>query len=579
MDQFLTAIGFVIIGAAAAVVFALWWAQRRTARSRALPPPIPVVSAVAVEPTLAPAEVMTDLAEDTIAVHDAIDPALFPVFEEEACELLERLEADLRRWTHNPDDPAPRTSMLSMLQLFKGSARVAGAMQLGECAQRMEAAIETLGRGLVGPAGFQRIVSRFDTMQTMFDTLRDPVAVAAERARRHGTARLDALTQELDALAAVSKPGGAVPVPAAARSAAVTTEPAATIAAASKTATASTANAPSSESASNAALTLVLPPTTAAMEVVMLRAGMSTIGVASDLVEQVHQIGSIDLELAYRRRTYPVGDANVPFFWAGELLQPVEEVERQQQKDNTVVVVRSAGQRVAVHVDKVLGNQDVVIENLGPRLSRLPGLPALAVLASGSVALIYSPVPPGDEASNPASDLPAPAPAAAQASTTRPAVRSAAALAGQTPSAAAAASALPLILVVDDSVTVRAVAQRLLQREGYRVALAVDGMQALSRLQEERPAVMLSDVEMPRMDGFDLARNVRADDALAGLPIIMITSRIAEKHREHARQLGVNHYLGKPYAAEELIRLVRLYTGVMPAALAASAPAAMPEAV
>jgi CheY-like chemotaxis protein len=91
------------------------------------------------------------------------------------------------------------------------------------------------------------------------------------------------------------------------------------------------------------------------------------------------------------------------------------------------------------------------------------------------------------------------------------------------------------VLVVDDSITVRRVTQRLLQREGYRVALAADGLQALERLQAERPAVVLSDIEMPRMDGFDLVRNIRNDAALQGLPVIMITSRIAEKHREHAR--------------------------------------------
>ena len=118
---------------------------------------------------------------------------------------------------------------------------------------------------------------------------------------------------------------------------------------------------------------------------------------------------------------------------------------------------------------------------------------------------------------------------------------------------------VPLILVVDDSITVRRVTQRLLQREGYRVALAADGLQALERLQEERPAVVLSDIEMPRMDGFDLARNIRADTGLAGLPIIMITSRIAGKHREHAMELGVDHYLGKPYSEEQLLSLVRGY--------------------
>ena len=114
----------------------------------------------------------------------------------------------------------------------------------------------------------------------------------------------------------------------------------------------------------------------------------------------------------------------------------------------------------------------------------------------------------------------------------------------------------PLVMVVDDSLTVRRVTQRLLVREGYRVVLAKDGMDALERLAEQRPAVLLSDIEMPRMDGFDLVRNVRADPRLAGLPVIMITSRIAQKHRDYAAELGVDHYLGKPYAEDELLALV-----------------------
>jgi chemosensory pili system protein ChpA (sensor histidine kinase/response regulator) len=118
------------------------------------------------------------------------------------------------------------------------------------------------------------------------------------------------------------------------------------------------------------------------------------------------------------------------------------------------------------------------------------------------------------------------------------------------------------VLVVDDSITVRRVTQRLLAREGYRVALAADGLQALAKLAEERPAVVLSDIEMPRMDGFDLARNIRGDERLSKLPIIMITSRIAEKHREHARELGVDHYLGKPYSEEELLSLVKHYCSI-----------------
>jgi chemosensory pili system protein ChpA (sensor histidine kinase/response regulator) len=114
-------------------------------------------------------------------------------------------------------------------------------------------------------------------------------------------------------------------------------------------------------------------------------------------------------------------------------------------------------------------------------------------------------------------------------------------------------------MVVDDSLTVRRVTQRLLVREGYRVVTAKDGLEALERLAEEKPVVLLSDIEMPRMDGFDLVRNVRADEKLADLPVVMITSRIAQKHRDYAAELGVDHYLGKPYSEEELLSLVARY--------------------
>jgi chemosensory pili system protein ChpA (sensor histidine kinase/response regulator) len=217
-----------------------------------------------------------------------------------------------------------------------------------------------------------------------------------------------------------------------------------------------------------------------------------------------------------------------------------------------VVIFRSAGQRLAAHVDEVLGNQEVVVKNLGPQLSRLPGLSGMSVLASGAVVLIYNPVALttfyGEQVralqgSGRISDL-----AASTLSTmeNRPVLKS-------------AISMVPLVLVVDDSITVRRVTQRLLKREGYRVALATDGRNALEVLQEERPTVVVSDIEMPRMDGFELARYIRADVEMHDLPIIMITSRMADKHREHALELGVNHYLGKPYNEEELLGLIHHY--------------------
>jgi chemosensory pili system protein ChpA (sensor histidine kinase/response regulator) len=91
------------------------------------------------------------------------------------------------------------------------------------------------------------------------------------------------------------------------------------------------------------------------------------------------------------------------------------------------------------------------------------------------------------------------------------------------------------------------------------VSLAKDGLDALERLAEEKPAMVLSDIEMPRMDGFDLVRNMRSDARLRDLPVIMITSRIAQKHRDYATQLGVDHYLGKPYSEEDLLALISRY--------------------
>lgn len=311
------------------------------------------------------------------------------------------------------------------------------------------------------------------------------------------------------------------------------------------------------ETGKGAAFRMILPLTTAVTQVVMLRAGDLSIGVPANLVEIVRRTSVADLQEAYKSSHFNDGTEQLPFFWAGALLQASARSHESVGKTRPVVVFRSASQRIAMHVDEVLGNQEVVVKNLGPQLSRLPGLAGMSVLASGAVVLIYNPVALstvyGDQVRAASADLPM--------VTDR--VDAKGATVAPLPSGI---SQVPLILVVDDSITVRRVTQRLLQREGYRVALAADGLQALERLQDERPTVVLSDIEMPRMDGFDLARNIRADGALRDLPIIMITSRIAEKHREHAMELGVNHYLGKPYSDEELLSLIQHYARIAAAA-------------
>ena len=303
---------------------------------------------------------------------------------------------------------------------------------------------------------------------------------------------------------------------------------------------------------------LVLPLTTAITQVVMLRVGQLAVGVPANLVEIVRRVPLAELEQAYRSGSLqePGSDTDLPFFWGGALWQSSAQSLEGVGKTRAVVILRSASQRLALHVDEVLGNQELVVKPLGPQLARLPGLTGMSVLASGAVVLIYNPVALatvyGDQVREQVREQVrlqlAPAPQATGGD----------GVALAQPQAAGAGE-VALVLVVDDSITVRRVTQRLLQREGYRVEVASDGVQALERLKGRRPAVVLSDIEMPRMDGFDLARQIRADARLHDLPIIMITSRIAQKHREHAQQIGVNHYLGKPYSDEELLGLVKRY--------------------
>jgi chemosensory pili system protein ChpA (sensor histidine kinase/response regulator) len=291
---------------------------------------------------------------------------------------------------------------------------------------------------------------------------------------------------------------------------------------------------------------MVLPLTTAVTRVLMLRADQAVVAVPGNRVESVISESAAVVETAYRQGYLPVGDERVPFFGLGSLLagEPVGAIA---PGACSIVLARSAAQRVAIHVDEVVGEQEAVVKHLGPQLSRLPGLAGLTLLPSGRVTAIYNVV------------------ILAQHYGAHARQRVQALLEALPPGAPLAipkpeAPRTPLVLVVDDSLTVRRVTQRLLQRQDYRVSLAKDGLEALERLAEEKPDVVLSDIEMPRMDGFDLVRRMRSRAEWLGLPVVMITSRIAQKHRDLAHELGVRHYLGKPYSEEELLSVVAAYT-------------------
>ena len=208
-----------------------------------------------------------------------------------------------------------------------------------------------------------------------------------------------------------------------------------------------------------------------------------------------------------------------------------------------VLLLKSGVQRAAMRVDEIIGNREVVVKTIGPQLSRLAGIAGATVLGNGQVVLILNPVQLVHR-EQPALDAPGRAPS-----------RRARARSWST-----SARAPPLVMVVDDSLTVRKITSRMLAREGYEVATAKDGVDALQQLQDIKPDCILLDVEMPRMDGFEFARNVRADAATKGIPIIMITSRTADKHRNHALEIGVNEYMGKPYQEDQLLALIKRYT-------------------
>ena len=282
---------------------------------------------------------------------------------------------------------------------------------------------------------------------------------------------------------------------------------------------------------------LYLPLTLAVTQTLLLRVGTQMYAVPSTMIEQVLELKEAPLsELRQRGEVEWMGN-RYPFHFLPHLLGDAGAVPEAQRR-YWILLLRSGSQRVAVQVDELRGNQEVVVKNIGAQLSRVVGIAGATVLGDGQVVLILNPVALASRA---------------------PLVSVQNAIPSVVAPVTTAVAALPTVMVVDDSLTVRKITSRLLTREGYQVILAKDGVDALEQLLEVVPDVVLSDIEMPRMDGFDLVRNIRADKRLAGLPVIMITSRMADKHRNHAFEIGASHYLGKPYNEDELLGLIAGY--------------------
>lgn len=293
-----------------------------------------------------------------------------------------------------------------------------------------------------------------------------------------------------------------------------------------------------SEAGKGTTFRLYLPLTLAVTQTLLVRVGNALYAVPSTMIEQVMEMKEKALAAIREQGEVEWQGNRYPFHFLPHLLGDAEAMP-EAHRQYWVLLLRSGSQRVAVLVDELKGNQEVVVKNIGAQMARVVGIAGATVLGDGKVVLILNPV--------------------ALASRT-PVVNVQSAIPVVPEPAATEIESLPTVMVVDDSLTVRKITSRLLMREGYQVVLAKDGIDALEQLIEVMPDVILSDIEMPRMDGFDLVRNIRADERLRGLPVIMITSRTADKHRNYALEIGANHYLGKPYDEVELLDLVAGYT-------------------
>lgn len=308
-----------------------------------------------------------------------------------------------------------------------------------------------------------------------------------------------------------------------------------------------------SEAGKGAQFTIHLPLTLAVTQVVLLSTGGKTYAVPSVLVEQVQQLKTGPLAAAYNEGAVMWQSQRVPMHYLSSLLGD-QQMAPVTQQYSPLLILKSGNERVALHVDEILGNREVVVKNIGPQLSRMIGIAGATVLGSGEIVLILNPVPLAQRAA--LDNIRAPRLTPSDAPDGMGAI---AEMADSNVSGAEPVQGLrtqSIVMVVDDSLTVRRVTQRLLTREGYQVVLAKDGVDALQHLQSVTPDVMLVDIEMPRMDGFDLTRNIRDDERTRDIPIIMITSRTASKHRNYAMELGVNEYLGKPYQEDALLKLI-----------------------
>ncbi len=278
--------------------------------------------------------------------------------------------------------------------------------------------------------------------------------------------------------------------------------------------------------------TIRLPFTLAITQALIVRTGEEVYALPLPTVEGVARIARSELEtlLSQSEPSFEYGEQVYRFRHLGMYLGGQSATLPEDDSFVPVILVRAGENSAALLTDEMIASQEIVVKSVGPQLSGIQGISGATILGDGRIVLIL--------------DINA-------------LVRTGAPVAELETAAPVAIDARPLALVVDDSITVRRVTEKLLERNGLRVVTARDGLDAISVMQDATPDVILLDIEMPNMDGYEFATHVRNDDRVADVPIIMITSRVGDKHRARAIEIGVNDYLGKPYQEETLLEAIR----------------------
>jgi chemosensory pili system protein ChpA (sensor histidine kinase/response regulator) len=278
--------------------------------------------------------------------------------------------------------------------------------------------------------------------------------------------------------------------------------------------------------------TIRLPFTLAITQALVVRIGEEIYALPLPTVEGVVRIARAELEnlLSQSEPTYEYGEQTYRFRHLGMYLGGPSAKLPDDDAFVPVILVSAGEHSTALLTDEMISSQEIVVKSVGPQLASIRGVSGATILGDGRIVLIL--------------DI-------------NSLVRSGTPVVELKSAAPAPADERPLAMIVDDSITVRRVMERFLERNGLRVVTAKDGIDAISQLQDGKPDIILLDIEMPNMDGYEFATYVRNDERVSDVPIIMITSRVGDKHRARAIEIGVDDYLGKPYQDSQLLDAIR----------------------